>query len=553
MVNLTTRALISVEAVRLSENLLSAPAADLFPNYPPRREKYQEELNYALLIAVCSNHCPTVEVLLEAGANVSHFSEWYPMLMRAVDNLNGDVVKVLLRFGSDPNTTRLNGSGLHAIARRVHSAATTTTGDVPPKYTSTDIAQILIEAGADVNLKNESEDSTPLHEAVKYGNAAAVEFFVHAGADVNARDKYQRTPLHWAVQGSLALVQLLLDKGACPLAVDENSNAPWMLAMQKKLDSVARLLCSFHDVNATDANGRTPLHMACAAGCAESVQVLLKEGANFNAVDNDGNTPLMDAVRGKPKVVEMLLACPYIDIARKNKQGQAAIHFAVDRLASTTPNASLGAENKFSKPAMKVVNQLLAKGADVNMKGVNGETPVVKHVNNEVVFKFLIAAGADVNVIAADGDNALKKVVMVDFYQGTWDKTEKLLQHNVDVARLSRSVCDNLSALHCAVESKEAELAKLLLHSGAETSHLTSWLQNTERGQAVKNSMAPDMQALLKLNCNGTNLMETARSAVLRHLGHRNVPDKIKGLEIPKSLQKYLTHDVYLLWRNECV
>ena len=536
-------------------NLKSAPVANLFPNYPSSREKYREELNYALLIAVSNNSCEMVEMLLSAGANVSQFNEWYPLVMSAVDHCNVELLQILMKFGSDPNVSRHDGSGLHAIARK----ATSMFGAqccCEKAANGFKIAEVLLEAGANINLKNNSEGSTPLHEAVRYGRIEAVEFFLNIGADVNVQDNSnQRTPLHWAAAtGNEKIMKLLLDKGADLLAVDNSSNAPWMVAMKYKFDSVAKLLCSFHDVNVTDANGRTPLHTGCAAGCTLSVEVLLREGANFNAVDDSGDTPLILAADGKPKVVEMLLRSPHINIHHKNNEGLTAIHVAVNRLANTTPHYQLEVNDVYSKAAMRIVNMLIAKGADVNTLTGDGEALVVKHVNNQVAFNCLVAAGANVNAVnEKNGDNALVRVVMRDVDEDETTKAEMLLKSNIDVERLSRTIHNETTALKKAVSSHNLDLVKLLVNSGAETSHMFAWLNNTDDGKEIHSNLPNCLKTFLNglPKGNNNNLMEIARSAVLRHLGHKGVPRKITQLMIPKSLQKFLTHEIYLEWKSE--
>ena len=55
-----------------------------------------------------------------------------------------------------------------------------------------------------------AENDSPLHEAVKKGNKAAVEALLAKGADVNAKDKNGATPLQWAVEvGNLDIAELM--------------------------------------------------------------------------------------------------------------------------------------------------------------------------------------------------------------------------------------------------------------------------------------------------------------------------------------------------------
>ncbi|MHC4251452.1 MAG: ankyrin repeat domain-containing protein, partial [Planctomycetota bacterium] len=55
---------------------------------------------------------------------------------------------------------------------------------------------------------------------------------------------------------------------------------------------VKLLLAAGADVNAGDVDGQTPLHHAVSEGCLEDVELLIEAGANVNAKDRNGTTPL---------------------------------------------------------------------------------------------------------------------------------------------------------------------------------------------------------------------------------------------------------------------
>lgn len=69
-------------------------------------------------------------------------------------------------------------------------------------------------------------------EAIKSGNRASVAQMIDAGADVNQQDKQGWTPLNWAAgSGQLEIIDLLLERGADPLAVGRDLRTPQMIAL----------------------------------------------------------------------------------------------------------------------------------------------------------------------------------------------------------------------------------------------------------------------------------------------------------------------------------
>lgn len=127
-------------------------------------------------------------------------------------------------------------------------------------------AKLLLAKGANVNAKDEL-GQTPLHEAAHWGrNTEVAELLINNGADVNAEDEFGGTPLHDAARkghsedAKLLLAKLLLAKGA--------------------------------NINAKDKAYDTPLHLAAENGNTEVAKLLINNGADIDAKDGDGKTPL---------------------------------------------------------------------------------------------------------------------------------------------------------------------------------------------------------------------------------------------------------------------
>jgi ankyrin repeat protein len=214
---------------------------------------------------------------------------------------------------------------------------------------SVDAIGVLLDAGADVNARN-GLDITPLI----YGalEPAKLKMLVAAGADVNAQSKIGRTPLIVAAghPGGAESVRLLLSKGADPKAKDgSEATALTEAARVNDLDSLRALLARPVDVNAGDRLGFTALLYAAGHGSAPAVKLLLEKGANPNTSYERENlvrngpialtklTPLMMAPTSSPEAIQMLIDAG-ANVNARDGRGMTPLMFAA---ASDKPNLAI--------------------------------------------------------------------------------------------------------------------------------------------------------------------------------------------------------------------
>jgi ankyrin repeat protein len=116
---------------------------------------------------------------------------------------------VLIRSGSDPDAKELEG---HTPLYRTSTA---------------EVARVLLEAGATVDVPSGPTRGTPLHQAARQGRGRVATVLLDHGADLEARDNKGQTPLRRAVNcRKLQLVELFVRRGANPHAEDNRGVTP---------------------------------------------------------------------------------------------------------------------------------------------------------------------------------------------------------------------------------------------------------------------------------------------------------------------------------------
>ena len=264
---------------------------------------------------------------------------------------------------------------------------------------------------------------TVLHAATRSNRVSTVEMILDMGGDVNSRDEDDMTPLHIAAASpdSLHLVELFLSRGC--------------------------------DVCAEDDRERTALHLACSRtdSIIAELELLIFHGSDINASDEDGWTPLHNAVENENLEATKLLLKHGADVCAEDDHGRTALHLACSRTV----------------PIIAELELLILHGSDINVGDTDGRTPlhnVVLHDNLEAT-KLLLKHGADVCAKDNYKRTALHLACLRTDY--TIAELELLVFYGSDVNISDKGGC---TLLHNVVLHDNLEATKLLLKHGADVS-----------------------------------------------------------------------------------
>ncbi|UYM16497.1 ankyrin repeat domain-containing protein [Endozoicomonas euniceicola] len=166
-----------------------------------------------------------------------------------------------------------------------------------------DCLQVLINAGANIDISRHSDGITPAFVAAANGKTDCLKALIEAGANVDIpRFTDGATPTLIAVQNLyLDSLQVLIEAGAnVDIPRHSDGATPVLIAVEKGFfDYLNPLIEAGADLNAArHTDGATPIFIAAHEGNICSLGALIKGGANLNAARHtDGATPAVIAAR----------------------------------------------------------------------------------------------------------------------------------------------------------------------------------------------------------------------------------------------------------------
>ena len=488
-----------------------------------------------LHVACLFDHLEVAHTLLESGADVELRVEKTiakeTSLHIAAGHGNGQIVRVLLEKGADPNSIASNH-----VKTPLHVAASV--GHVQ-------VVKYLLQGGAKREVQRPAELSrfgswcTPLHLACQKGHLEIVKVLHQHGANIDAVSEDHRgiSVLHKAViNHHVDIIKYLISQGVTMNVFDRASFSPLHMAAEHGYTDIMDLLLKRgSEVDCFFSNPmHTPLMTSITSEQYDSMKTLLEEGAKVNGVLNDA-APLYQAIRYEPTnlpIVELLISfganecvpdeIGYYPLHSAAYWGQYEVaEFFLQRghdpgQLSECPDDIGQRETPLhcavfgNKPS---VLQLLVKaGASVNCLAHPGkQTPIYNAVLNQKIdmVEQLINLNANVNVKDASSVTPLHHAISSQ----NNDIIRLLIQKG---AHLEKKTIDGLTPLHIAVIDGSEESAKLLIDSGASVS-VTSAYGETPLHFAAELNCARKVDLFLQngadvnsTDCNGTSSLHLA-------------------------------------------
>ncbi|PTB38507.1 hypothetical protein M441DRAFT_197509 [Trichoderma asperellum CBS 433.97] len=388
-----------------------------------------------------------IEAILNTGkVDIDCFRDGETRLFRAAKRHKLDLIKLLLKYGADPN-------------KRCARERLWTCGEIT--------LQVDHEGGPTPlhAFSTPDERCVLMKEEVKKAEEC-VRVLVATGAKVNATMKWNRslrgqnlTPLHLAVQKT------------------QTSLGYWGKLDYSEEILTRALLLQGAEPNAATDTGETPMHFANPEK-PQLLDALVEYGADLNSVNNNGRTPLLEIINKISHSFRMGRLKPDVRFFQKIVDLGADVHIA-DKDGDNVFHHIMHSIQFFSDTEfLPFIQLLLNSRVDLNHRNRKGHPPVWKYRqsnpmdlqsrtdNDEPLLRVLVEAGMDLNVRDEEKGESILRVISERF-KDDLDVMEMFIRLGADSKASAR---DDVTLLHDAAKDfkKGADWFRYMMSIGAK-------------------------------------------------------------------------------------
>jgi len=187
-------------------------------------------------------------------------------------------------------------------------------GDAINKQNSEYVKKYL-QMGASPNGFYGDDKELPLFDAISFDNTEIVNILLEAGVNLDVKNEYNLSPLFWCIyQNSVKSAEILINAGIDLEVTNDGNLTPLNLAVEKSNPIIVELLIDAGaNVETSDYSGNSPLHRAARYNERACAELLISGGADISAKNDNDFTPLHVAVEGDRIEIARLLINAWID------------------------------------------------------------------------------------------------------------------------------------------------------------------------------------------------------------------------------------------------
>ena len=245
----------------------------------------------------------------------------------------------------------------------------------------TDIVNALIEKDVDIKAKDDVDGCMAIHLAAANGKNEVIEILLDVDAsNINDVDNKGNTPLHWA-------------------------------SMKDRADTVSLLIENGADIEAKDVDNWTALHYAAAFASLQTVEALVDNGADKNSLTKDGNIPVNYA---KDETIKTYLSGGKIDREDTEEVVEEETTETEETATENTEASETITENDTNTELDTTQNGSIVAPAAVDLDPKQLELLIAVKNNDIIAVNALLKENVNPNFVDEEGYSPLHRAVLND-------------------------------------------------------------------------------------------------------------------------------------------